>query len=80
MPKRYHVVGGSGFTWEYIDEDTADWTLLAESHERWNSEKEVEDAIKAMGGNRDIVRGRGGKGKPNPQNPPNPPGHKGPKD
>lgn len=80
MPKRYRVVGGSGFTWEYVDEDTTPWTLLAESHERWNTEKEVEDEINAMGGKRGIARGRGGNGKPNAKNKPTPPGHKGPKD
>lgn len=80
MPKRYRVVGGSGFTWEYVDDTNDPWVLLAESHERWPTEKEVEAEINAMGGARGIVRGRGGKGKPNPLNKPHPPGHKGPKD
>lgn len=81
MPKRYRVVGGSGFTWEYIDEtDPKKWVLLAESHERWNTEQEVEDEINAMGGKRGIARGREGNGKPEAKNKPHPPGHKGPKD
>jgi hypothetical protein len=81
MPKRYRVVSGSDFTWEYIDDTNDPWVLLAESHERWATEQEVEAEINAMGGaNRQTLRGRGGKGKPKAQNKPNPPGHKGPKD
>jgi hypothetical protein len=82
MPKRYRVVGGSGFTWEYIDEtDPKKWVLLAESHERWPTQGEVEKEIKMMGGqNADIKLGRDGKGKPEMKNPRNDTGTKKPGD
>jgi hypothetical protein len=61
MPKRYKVVGGSGFTWEYVDDDKN--LLLAESFEHWETEDEVEEAIKEMK-RAEVKRGRDGKDKP----------------
>lgn len=61
MPKRYKVVGGSGFHWEYVDDDN--FLLLAESYETWETEEQVEDAIKEMK-RADVKRGRDGKEKP----------------
>jgi hypothetical protein len=77
MPKRYRVVRGSDFTWEYTDDDKEPWVLLAESHERWNTAEEVEAEIKQMSG-REILRGRDGKGKPKEKNPRKGPGSKEP--
>ncbi|HZA27863.1 MAG TPA: hypothetical protein VE915_09540 [Actinomycetota bacterium] len=61
MPKRYRVVGGSKFKWEYSLEDDKDKTkpgdLLAESVERFDTEDEAEKAIREMS-NKDIRRGR----------------------
>jgi hypothetical protein len=69
MPKRYRIVGGSGFHWEYSDEDDKDETkpgdLIAESAKIYATEQEAEDDIRDMGKGKEILRGRGRRAKPN---------------
>jgi hypothetical protein len=79
MPKRYRIVRGSKFTWEYINEDTDPWELLAESHERWDTPEEVKAEIAQMSG-RESVEGRDEKPKPKEKNRRIPIGSKEPKD
>jgi hypothetical protein len=69
MPKRYRIVGGSGFHWEYSDEDDNDESkpgdLIAESVRTYATEQEAEDDIRDMGKSKEILRGRGRRPKPN---------------
>lgn len=62
MPKRYRIVGGSGFHWEYTEEDDKDPTkpgeLLAESVETFDTEEQAEKAIRDMWKDKEILRGR----------------------
>lgn len=68
MPKRYRIVGGSGFHWEYSDEDDNDETkpadLIAESVKTYATEQEAEDDIRDMRKEKQILRGRGQRPKP----------------
>jgi hypothetical protein len=63
MPKRYRVVGGSKFHWEYSLEDDKDKTkpgdLLAESVESFDTEEDAEKAIRDMWKDKEVLRGRG---------------------
>jgi hypothetical protein len=70
MPKRYRVVGGSKFKWEYADEDDKDATkpgkLIAKSRKGWDTEAEAKWAIEEMFG-KEIRMGR--EGRPEPEDP-----------
>jgi hypothetical protein len=67
MPKRYRVVGGASFTWEYSLEDDQDkkkpGKLLAKSVESFASEADADKAIKEMS-NKEIKHGREGRPQP----------------
>jgi hypothetical protein len=52
MPKRWKIVAGGSFTWQYIDRDTK--KVLAESKERWDSRREVREEIDDMKRNDDL--------------------------
>jgi hypothetical protein len=52
MPKRWKIVAGGSFTWQYIDTDTKE--VLAESKERWDSRREVREEIDDMKRNDDL--------------------------
>jgi hypothetical protein len=52
MPKRWKVVRGGSFTWQYVDTDTGD--VLAQSKERWDSRREVREEIDDMKRNDDV--------------------------
>lgn len=70
MPKRYRVVAGASFTWEYSDESDEDkdkkkpGKLLAKSVESFATEDDADKAIKEMS-NKEIKHGR--EGRPPPQ-------------
>jgi hypothetical protein len=52
MPKRWKVVGGGSYTWQYVD--TATGKVLARSNETWENRREVRDEIQDMKRNDDI--------------------------
>jgi hypothetical protein len=60
MPKRWLVVTGASYTWEFVDEENegdpqpGHRVVLAKSNESWETPQEVEAAIEEMKGNRDV--------------------------
>jgi hypothetical protein len=70
MPKRYRIVGGSKFKWEYAEESDQDKTkpgkLIAKSRMGWKTEAEAEAAINEMFG-KEIRIGR--ESRPEPDDP-----------
>lgn len=47
MPKRYRITRGSP-TWTWVYEDKATKAVLGKSNERWETKREVRDAIEEM--------------------------------
>lgn len=47
MPKRYRITRGSP-TWTWVYEDKATKAVFAKSNERWETKREVKDAIEEM--------------------------------
>lgn len=54
MPKRWKVVPGGSYTWQYIDTDERPPKVLAQSNESWETKGEVRDEIDEMKRNNDI--------------------------
>jgi hypothetical protein len=52
MPKRWRVVAGGSFTWQYVDTKTGE--VVARSHESWETRPEVHQEIRDMKRNDDI--------------------------
>jgi hypothetical protein len=52
MPKRWRVVAGGSYTWQYVDTDTG--KVLARSNESWQSRRQVREEIQDMKRNDDI--------------------------
>jgi hypothetical protein len=46
MPKRWRVVSGASFTWEYYDSETDQ--VLDRSGGRWERRRDVRDRIREM--------------------------------
>ena len=54
MPKRWKVVAGGSYTWQYVDTDERPAKVLAQSNESWETKKEVRDEIAEMKANEDF--------------------------
>jgi hypothetical protein len=52
VPKRWRVVAGGSYTWQYVDTDTG--KVLARSNESWQSRREVREEIQDMKRNDEI--------------------------
>ncbi|MGH2675211.1 MAG: hypothetical protein ACRDKA_13685 [Actinomycetota bacterium] len=50
MPKRWKIVKGGSYTWQYVDEDGQGNVreVLAESRKSWDEEDDVDKEIDAM--------------------------------
>jgi hypothetical protein len=52
MPKRWRVVSGASYTWQYVDTDNG--KVLARTSESWESRRAVREEIQDMKRNDDI--------------------------
>jgi hypothetical protein len=54
MPKRWRIVKGDSFTWQYIDTGAGPPKVVAKSNESWETKAEVRAEIEEMKRNDDI--------------------------
>lgn len=54
MPKRWKIIRGGSFTWQYVETGGGSPKVLAQSNESWETKKEVRKEIEDMRKNNDI--------------------------
>jgi hypothetical protein len=59
MPKRWKIVSGGSWTWQYVDPDQNPPKVLAQSMETWERKNEVRAEIAEMKRNDDIEEEEG---------------------